>query len=537
MAIMAMATVRKIKSFRPTSIVALLSWFAISSSTLAGEWQFVPNLAIEETFTDNVELTIIDPTSSLVSQAIIGVDAEYTSRLANFTFSGTNSNVFYSHDGELNDDFLTLTTEGSYYLWTSGPELFASANVSNISRNTASNSLADLVSGDTTQSENYSTGLRYNIQNNSFSIASSLIYTANRYEDGIGEYDGASATLNTQNGNNARMLFWQLQSNFATKNQDYSGENRSGEQYRIDAQLGFITSFNFNPFIRFYDEDLSGDFINQNQQTTSSWGPGIRWLVSEHLKVDLSYNYVADKAVSDDYAAASIQWEPSARTSLAAGYSKRFFGDSYDLNLQHKTKRLTNTVTYAEILEVFDRNNYEQIDIGTFWCPANIAVESISQCFEQSNQPSEGGYQLGSFFTLEPIESNEFSLNKRFAWTSKLQLARTSFAINTSASRREALETKVVDDTLSASLTIDRKISGKSNLTILAKYDYRIYDKDNPIGNRQEDHYKTFSAAYTKDLASSLSARFTIQQVNRDSNIEQYTYNEVRAIINVTKEF
>ena len=517
-------------------LFALLFSF-LSFSTFAGEWQFVPNFGIEETYTDNVELTITDPVSSLVSQAIIGLDAEYKSRLANLTFSGTNSNAYFSHDSELNNNFLALDAQGNYNLWTSGPQFIATARVDNISRNRASNSLADLVNGDTIQAEYYSTGLQYNVQNNTYKIESALLYNINSFEDGIGEFNGATATLNTRNGNNARTLFWQVESSYGTRSQDFSGETRTGEQYRVDAQLGLITSFNFNPFIRFYDEDFTGNFISQSQQTTSSWGPGVRWLVSPHLMVDLSYNYVADETVSEDYVAASIQWEPSARTSLTAGYSQRFFGDSYNLDLQHRTKRLTNSITYDESLQVFDRNNYEQIDLGFFWCPAGVTLESISQCFVQSEQPSGGSYQLANFFSLEPIESNEFSLNKRFAWTSKLQLARTSFAINTFATRREGLETKVIDETLGASVTIERKISGKSNLTLLAKYDYLIFDKNNPAGSRQEDYYRTVSATYTKDLASSLSAHFTIQQVNRDSNVEQFTYNEMRAIINITKEF
>jgi len=538
-----MATVRKINIFRPANniylagILASLSWSAISSSAIAGEWTFVPNFGVEETYTDNVELTITDPTSSLVSQAIIGLNVEYESRIASLTFSGENRNVFFSHDGKLNDDYLKLDTEAQYTLWASGPELFASAKVDNTSRNTANNSLADLVSGDTIQSENYSTGLRYNVLNNTYAIESSLIYSINKFEDGVGEHNGASLLLNTRNGVNARKYFWQLESNFSTKSQDFSGETRTGEQYRVDAQVGLLTSFNFNPFVRFYDEDMSGDFVNQSLQTTSSWGPGVRWLVSPHLMLDVSYNVVADETVSDDYVATSVQWEPSARTSLSAGYSQRFFGDSYDLDIKHRTKRLTNTLTYNESLEVFDRNNYEQIDIGVFWCPIDIVIESISQCLVQSEQPSDAGYQLASFFNFEPIESNEFSLYKRFAWTSKLQLARTSFAINTFATRREALESKTIDDTAGASLTIERKISGKSKLTLLAKYNYLNFDKENSQGSRQKDHYRTISATYTKDLASSLSTHFTIQNVNRDSNLDQYSYDEIRAIINVTKEF
>ena len=522
---------------RQYPLLLALSFSFLSFSTFAGEWKFVPNVGIEETYTDNVELTITNPTSSLVSQAIVGLDAEYSSRLANLSFSGTNNSVFFSHDSEINDDFLTLNLEGGYNIWTNGPEFIVSAKVDNINRNAASNSLADLVSGDTIQLESYSTGLNYNVRNNDFSIQSSLIYNVTNYEDNIGDFNGVTAILNAGNGSNARTSFWRVLSSYGTKSQDFSGETRTGDQYRIDAQLGLITSFNFNPFVRFYDEDFTGDFINQNQQTTSSWGPGIRWLVSPHLNIDLSYNYVADETVSEDYVAASIQWEPSARTSLSAGYSQRFFGDSYNFDLQHQTKRLTNSITYKEDLQVFDRNNYDQVDIGIFWCPADITIENISQCFIQSNQPISGDFQLASFFSLEPIDSNEFSLNKRFAWTSKLQLARTSFAINTSATRRERLETKVVDDTLSAAITVERKISGKSNLTLLAKYDYLIFDKNNPAGSRQEDNYSTVSATYSKDLASSLSAYFTLQHVNRDSNVDQYSYTEVRAIINVTKEF
>ena len=537
MAIMAMATARKINNSRLHHVLTLLSFLTLSSSTMAGEWQFVPNFAIEETYTDNVELTTFDPTSSLVSQAIIGLDTDYQSRLTNFNFTGDYRELFYSHDSDINDSYLTLDTQGQFLLWASGPELIATAVVDNINRNSAQNGISDLISGDTIQAEYYSAGIRYNVNNPTFAVESSLIYDISRFEDGIGEYNGVSAILNTQNSNNARSAFWQLASSFSTRSQDFSGETRTGEQYMVDAQLGLITSWNINPFIRFYDEDFSGDLSTQSQPTTSSWGPGVRWLVSQHLFLDLSYNYVVDDTVSDDYVAASIQWEPSARTSLTASYSQRFFGDSYNLNLQHRTKRLTNTMTYDESLEVFDRNNYEQIDLGIYWCPPDATIESVANCFVESDQQSTDQFQLVNFFSLEPVESNEFSLNKRFAWNSKLQLARTSFAFDSFATRREGLESKVVDDTLGASFTITRRISGKSDLTFLAKYDYLIFDKNNPEGSRQEDHYRTVSATYTKDLASSLSTHFTLQHVNRDSNVDHYTYDEVRAIINITKEF
>jgi uncharacterized protein (PEP-CTERM system associated) len=537
MAIMAMATVRKINYSRLANVISLLSCFTFASSTMAGEWKFVPSFGIEETYTDNVDLVIIDPTSSFVSQAIFGLEMDYQSRLAEFSFSGENNNLFFSHDSDIDDNYLTFDTQGQLSLWNNGPKLFANTALNNVNRNAASNSLSDLVSGETIQSEIYSTGLNYTTYNSHFNINSALAYNINRYEDNIGEYDELSAFLNTSNSYNARAVYWQLTSAYTKRDQDFFGETRTAKQYNIDATLGLITSWKLSPFIRFYDEDFSGNFGTQSQPTTASWGPGLRWLISQHLQIDLSYNYVTDETVSDDYVAASIQWEPSARTSLTAGYNQRFFGDSYNLNIQHQTKRLTNTITYEESLEVFDRSSFERIDIGLFWCPADATVESISNCFAQSTEPNSDEYILRNYFYFEPVENNEFSLNKDFSWSSKLQLARTSFTLRTSASRREGLESEVINDTLSSAFTIKREISGKSNLTLEAKYDYRIFDKDNPNGSRQEDHYRTVSATYTKSLATSLSAHFTVQHINRNSNIEQYSYDELRAIINVTKEF
>lgn len=502
MAIMAMATVKRAKSFYLANVIALLSCTSISFYTIAGEWQITPSVGVEESYTNNVLLTTDNTTSSFVSEAIAGLEIEYQSRLSDFSFSGINTRLFFSHDSDLNDNYLVLNADGQYNLWAGGPAVFASANISNVNRNSANNGLSDLISGDTVQAESYSTGLLYNITNSSYSIRSSISYDINTYDDGLGEYNGVSASLNAENGNNARITFWQFDGDFSKRNQDLSGETRTGDQYSVSAKLGLITPYNISPFVRFYDEDFSGDFGNQSQQTSSSWGPGIRWLVSPHLTLDVSYNYVGDNANSDDYIAASIQWEPSSRTSIAASYSERFFGNSYDINLQHKTKRLTNTVTYNETLEVFDRNNFEQTGGG-----------------------------------LEPVESNEFSLYRRLRWNSSLQLARTTFAINTYATRREELENQVIDDTLGASFTITRRISGKSSLSLSAEYDSLSFDTSTPSNNGQKDKYTTISTTYSKDLAPSLSSQFTIQNVDRNSNINQFSYNEFRVIINVTKEF
>ena len=139
---------------------------------------------------------------------------------------------------------------------------------------------------------------------------------------------------------------------------------------------------------------------------------------------------------------------------------------------------------------------------------------------------------------LEPVEDNQFHLNKHLSWGTTLSLARTNFSFNIAAREREGLQTKVIDEHLDVVLSGTRNISPRSEFRLSVAYRENIYDKHyTSTEARQEDIYRTFSATYSKDLAHSLNSYFTLQHVNRDSNIERYTYDEVRAVANLTKEF
>ena len=503
MAITVMGITRKIsKDCLINRYIGSLSiWMVASASVFAGDWQFKPNFNLDETYTDNVELTSLGKTSSFVTQTIAGLEAEYNSNLASFQLSGTQVYALYSHNSALNDSFRTLNTSGQYSFWRAGPALTFSATIANINQNNAQNGLADLISSDTVEQKTYSTGLQYNFGNSSYSVTSSVNYNLIRNEDNIGDSNGFTARFGSENGSNARHIYWQLDGSYTKRDQQQS--NNDGENHSIEALFGAITTWGFNPFIRYYDENVQGTGVNSNIDTTSSWGPGIRWLATPHIIIDLSYNFVDDETISDNYIDTSIEWEPSARTSLTVGYSQRFFGDSYSLNFNHKIRRLTNSISYDESLEVFDRNSYREI-------APNV---------------------------LELIESDEFSLNKRFSWSSQLQLSRTSFSLAISANERKSLETDVVDDTLDANISVTRTNSQKSSVSLSAAFSNSIYDKNNPLGSTQEDYYRTISANFRKNLASSLSWNFTVRHVNRNSTVDRLSYNEVRAIINITKEF
>jgi len=532
MAIMDMAMAEKISKSQLKMHGFAIAGLLLSVSSFAGEWQFNPSLGLTETYTNNVELNQLDKQSSLVSQFIIGADAIYSSRKLQFSFAGTETLAAYSHNSELNDDYQTLRADTSYSLWQDKLQVVASSAITNVSQNDSNNSLADLVSGDTVQQRNHSAGLQFNTANSDYYLSSSLMYSIVDTEDDVGEIKGYTALINSENGNAARYVFWELTGSFA--NQENNGF--TSENYQVETKVGAITPYKLNPFIRVYNERVTGTLAGSNPDSIPSWGPGFRYLAAEHLIIDVSYNFIReDSEASDDYVAADINWQPSSRTSLNAGYSKRFFGDSYNLDFSHRTRRLTNNISYHETIEVYDRNNFQQTN-SEVWCPTNAT--GIDDCLPVGQTPSDTtDYISIPVSSLEPVENNVFSLNKRLAWTSRLTLARTTFTFDLSNRDRESLNTGIIDNYLDGRFTVSRRMSARSDITAYVSYRKNIFDKNNPDGPRQEDTYKTLSTTYNRSLASSLNAFLTLQYLDRESTFERYTYTEARASINLTKDF
>ena len=529
MAIMAMDTVKK--HIRKVYFCSLILTLPLH----AGEWNFDPIIKLDGTYTDNVTLNKIDKEGSFVNQTVFGLNTEFESRLVEFSFQGNTTYVTYSHEHNLDDYFTELDSKLRYNLWTNGPALVASAKIDNKSRNSANNSLADLVSADTIEVRDYQAGFEYQVNNSDFILESVLNYRIREADDNIGESTGYAATFNTSNGLSARYWLWQLKSEYNER----KNNALTGRIYRIEALTGIITSFGFSPFIRFFDENSTGSISGTRNTSYASWGPGFRWRVSSHFYFDLSYNYIDDKTKSDNYVAAEINWQPSARTSLEASYSKRFFGDSYALDFTHKLRRLTNIISYTEKVEAFDRNTYQQVLLGNFWCPIDADITNdISACFAQANDNINfDNYQLVSLLDQELVEGNEFSLNKILSWQSEFKLARTTFTFNVNNSKRESLTTDRIEKNLTSSFTISRRISGKSDLKLAFNFTRRQFDSSNIEGNGQEDYYRTTSTTYSNKLARTLTADLSLRYLNRHSTIALRTYNEARVAINIKKEF
>jgi uncharacterized protein (PEP-CTERM system associated) len=532
MAIMVMDTVLS-KSALVAAIIAILS-----AKVSAGEWQFKPQLIMDETFTDNVKLSVNDKTSSLVSQTGLSLNTQFSSKKLEFTLASDSRYAMYSHDHDTDDDFHNLSANYRLKLAPKGLALTGSAGISNQSRNSARNALADIVSGDTVRVENYSSGLEYIINNSDFGLNSAIQYRLARSGDSIGESEGYGISLATRNGSSARHLFWEARTGFT----DYTNQGREGKLSTSELKIGLITDFKITPFLRYYDENNEGDLSNNNSTLESdSYGGGLRWLISSRLFLDLSYNTPSgtqldlDGKPQEDYTAAKIRWQPSQRTDLEFDYGRRFYGESYGLNFKHKNKRLTNTITYSEEVNAFTRNNYESVAQGSYWCPQGELIDS-SSCFISNNDIiSFDGYQLVTLNDFVLVEDLALSLNKKLSWLSTLQLSRTTLNLSISGLNRTNLNSNIEDENKSASFSISRKVSGKSNIKLTIQYTDTHQSLEQV--NERQDRYRRYSIEYDKSLNSKFTMKLGVSHLNRSSTTQSFNYQEDRIYLNFSKGF
>ena len=529
MAIMDMAMVRSAKS---TSVFLITTLFG--SGVSAAESEFSLSTSLTETYSDNVLLSTFEQDDSYITNATINLSSSVSSKALNMNLNSSYSHLFYSHDSELNKGYESLSTSGQFAPWFSGPALSFSGTIANAPRSIAGNSQSDLISGDTIKTTSYGVGLVQNVVNSDFNLGASINYSDNSAEDDVGESNGYQAGVSFSNGSSHRVLFWDISGSYS----DRKNRGQSARSFQTEGKLGLQTAWKLNPFIRYFNEDYTGSISNNQNDQGESWGAGFRWQPKRNLLIDLSYNLVSDEELTDDYVDTNINWTPTSRTSIQAGYNQRFFGDSYSFNLTHRNKRLTNTISYNEQIQAFQRDSFETFIDSTIWCPLGQPID-VNNCLDSS----DGVENIDEFaevplFGVRPVEDNQFSLYKTLSWNSTLALARTTFNLILSNSEREDLNTGNVQDFLSSNLSATRKMNSRSSVTLAWSFTRNNYTTVNgDLISEQRDYYRNYNLSYDRTIAESLSLDISIRYLDRASNFNRRSYEETRANIAIRKDF
>lgn len=195
------------------------------------------------------------------------------------------------------------------------------------------------------------------------------------------------------------------------------------------------------------------------QQTTSSKGAnlGLRYAASPQLNIGMFGGY-------DDYDfsglggaqsgaayGANMEWIPSARTSLRLSAGHRFYGPSYDVALQHRSRGTVWNISYSDAVNSTRSQFALPQAVSTAAMLDNLFRAQISDPVLRAAAVQAYIQAAGlppSLATSVNFFSNRYALQKQLNISMAWQLARTTSVITLYKTRREMLSSQQVDSVL-----------------------------------------------------------------------------------------
>jgi len=372
----------------------------------AADWKFTPRIGVSETYTDNVRLaargqeqsdfiTEVDPGFSLSARgARLQVQASYSLRYR-----------LYSNNSSANGQSQALQSNALMDVWDRKLFLQASAGISQQQIST----LGALPTSDV------------NITNNQTEVRQTTI---SPYWQ-------------------SRLSNWaNLQARFTWSQAESSGQTSALNSETQAATIGISSGPAFSDlgwsltYSRSSTESSSGQFSQRDIESVSGT---VRYRVMPTLTalatVGRDHNTYGSTrgSTGGEFYDIGFEWIPSTRTKVAATLGERYFGNTYSLNAEHRTRLTSWTVLYSEQIIATP---------GQYQLPGNVSTAAaLDRLFiSQFPDPVERQQVVQAFIAITGLPqglpttvdflTNQVSLSKRLQGTAALRGTRGSFLLS-----------------------------------------------------------------------------------------------------------
>jgi hypothetical protein len=448
------------------------------------------------TYSNNIDQNQ-DDTSAFVFDIGAGIDFDLKTVKNSLSGNYEIRQFIYSDDENKNSAYQNFDLAWLYSTNLDGVSLYSNATVDNIAEFNDENALTDVLAGNTVQSIDVTVGANYvnPIRGTAF-VDSTVYYTVTENSDKVGNNVGHGLSFLSTDGLDADVLFWQS---------DWSYDSRTGRESGLESEyvvfrqsIGIRSPWDVSPLVRVNYEDITGE--QGGNVESLYYGAGIRYQYNRFNFLELSYN-IADDDNNEDYWGGVLNLQASSNTSLYASYDKRFFGDAYSVAFSHRSKRVTNTLTYDEDPVNYDRSS-----------------------FVSTSTPSE------------------ILLSRQTRWQIDVNGRRSNFNVYVSYRENESVEALLLElDEMDASLgygaELTHQLSRRTRTALSIDFDdYDFFETDQSDDN-QEDFYQRYEANVYHQISRSISSDFGLKYTKRTSDVGIYNYDEIRAIASLRMDF
>ncbi|WP_028103227.1 TIGR03016 family PEP-CTERM system-associated outer membrane protein [Pseudoduganella violaceinigra] len=302
------------------------------------------------------------------------------------------------------------------------------------------------------------------------------------------------------------------------------------------------------------DEQLPEAGGGERQQNTSSKAANLnlRYAVSPTLNLgvfggydDYDYSGLGGSQSGVAYGG-NLQWTPSARTSIQATAGHRFYGPSYSLALQHRSRGTVWNVAYSDSVSTTRSqfllpqavNTASMLDnLFRAQIPdAQLRAAAVAAYIQSAGLPK-------SLATSVNFLSNRYSLMKQFNAAVGWQLARTTSTLSVFKTKREMLSSQQVDSRLLGS-SLSTLNDNTDQLGVLASVSYKpgaqtvltlIGNAINAksLSDARSSHQRDLHLNLARTYSSRTSGSVELRHVRGSTGLggQQYTENAVAAAI------
>lgn len=505
----------------PSGVAMLL----LSFHSGAADWTITPTLDLKETYTDNVRLARDNEKSDFVTQINPGITLIGTGPHLKVDTRYVMQNLFYVEDSGENATNHRLRANANAELVD---DLFFVDAKGSITQQSIS-SFGQQTTDDNTNITNNRTNVKtYSISpyllNHFQNFASSEVRYTHDSVSTTGTGSAVSSALANSQSDKIQMRL------------------ASGTDFR---RLGWGLNYS----------KQSIDFDNGQNVDMESYGGNLRYLVTPHFSLTTTEgyeknNYIATNGNSGGaYWTAGFEWNPSLRTSIAASAGRRFFGPTYSVKANHRSRRTVWNVSYSEdvtttrsqflLPATIDTESFlDQLLTTTISDP--IARQQFVEAFIRDNNLPTSLADSVNFLT------NRFFLQKRLQASVSFTGVRNIVVLSLFDTKREAQTSQTADSALlglsdfSLSENINqvginalwnRKISQLTSAHINAGY-----TRTTAPETGREDEFKTFRIGLTKQLQPRVNGTIELRHnelASNQSGSNEYKENSISALINI----
>ena len=486
----------------------LLALYPLTLS--ASDLKVTPQLNISGTYTDNVNLA---PRGSEKSDFVINVSpgvsvAKEGARVkANVNYS--LQNLIYLNDSSRNTSNHQLAATANAEL--AKQLLFLDANASVSQQNISL--LGPVGLDNTSTTGNLATVSTYSLSPYLQHRFGTFASTELRYiHDGVSNSTGSvadstsdSIDMNLNSGTTFNDLSWRL--NYHKQKVNYT-QTTDTEFESYSGTLGYLLTRKFRIF------GTAGEEKN-NFQTSGSRADGPFWN-------------------------AGFSWAPTSRTSISVSTGHRFFGKTYSLNLDHRTRRTSWNAAYNESLS--STRTIQSQFLGTVYlyiCKDDTTSVPLvsspalaeSDCRQKLGKPNVTVLLVsaGNISSLSLL--NENFINKNFMGSMSLRTGKSTVIVAAFNTRRELQVSGTQDKQYGGVASWNWRIAPYTTSTLSTGWSRNIV----PASKREDDLWN-IGLGFSHQLRPKLSSTLNFRHQARNSNQANADFqeNSIAAGLNMT---